>query len=366
MCVSNIIRAARVGLWLIVWLLAIDVIINVTFAYPSDPKNINPSHFRLYFDYGRSTDAKLARMTRPDASQTAPITLSGWYEPLRVEESWTTKPSKPILTFYGMSHTVRLALALQRISDQFETRIVAAPGATANWAYGAYLRDRGGGNSRAVILSFMSANFPMITTMSPMTWNIDFPMPYTADRFYLNHGQLRVTKPPYVSFEQFVKTFYDPHKWSVALESFAQNDSMYDPLIVKANVFDHSSLFRLLRRAYGQRVLRNVSSASLDQTGFHSNSEQVKVGQALIHEFAAHARSDGMIPVVFLVNNLGYSDYLFQALTPALEADNVPFLSSHLFVSPDDPRGYLSDSHFTDEIDNKLASGLINVVRGAR
>jgi len=56
-----------------------------------------------------------------------------------------------------------------------------------------------------------------------------------------------------------------------------------------------------------------------------------------------------MVPVIFIVNNLGYSDHLFRVLKPSLDADKVRYLSPHSIVSPNDPRGYLPDSHFTDE-----------------
>jgi hypothetical protein len=349
------------GVWIIIGLVTIDVMINFVFGYPADPKITNPSELRAYFDYGRSVQGKLRRMTRADKIQTAPITLAGWYDPLQVEEK-STAPQNPVVTFYGMSHAVRLALALGRISDRYTPRIVGAPGATANWAYGAYLRDRGGRKSRAVVLAFMTANLPMITTMSPMTWNIDAPMPYTADRFYVENAQLRVIHPPYTSFEQYVQTFYDPTKWSAALDLFAKDDSMYNSLIMRASIFDHSSLYRLVRRAYGQRFIRNSRKASIDQTGFRPDSEQIGVARMIVHEFAAQARSDSMIPVIFLVNNLGYSDYLFQALKPALNADKIPYVSSDSVVSPNDPRGYLPDSHFTDDGDDELARELVKLI----
>jgi hypothetical protein len=78
------------------------------------------------------------------------------------------------------------------------------------------------------------------------------------------------------------------------------------------------------------------------------------------------ARSDGMIPVIFIVDSVGYSDNLFRALRPALNADNIPYLSSHTIVSPDDPRGFLPDGHFTDENDDRLATALVEVIRTGR
>ena len=250
-----------------------------------------------------------------------------------------SKSDTLIVTFYGASHTAYLGIALRRISDRFSPRIVAAPAATGNWAYGAYLRDRGGGKSHAVVLGFTSANFAMISSFSPMIWNVDFPMPYTADRFYLEGNRLRAIHPPYTSFEQYVKTFYSPTKWSSALDFFATNDPVYDSFVMRASVLDYSSLWRLVRRAHGQSLIRNLQKSSLDQSGFRSDSEQVKVARAIIHEFAVQARNDGMIPVIYLVNNLGYSDNLLRALRPVLEADNIPYVSSDAIVSPYDSRG---------------------------
>jgi hypothetical protein len=356
--------AAHVAVWVLIGLVAIDILINLLLGYPSDPKVTNPSRLRLYFEYGRSTEGQLSRMTRTDRSQTAPITLSGWYEPLEVGE-FPPKSENSIVTIYGMSHAVRLGYALGRTSDRFTPRIVGAPGAPSNWSYGAYLRDRGGRKSRAAVLAFMSHSLPMITSLSAMTWSFDLPMPYTEDRFYLEDNQLKVVHPPYTSFEQYVRAFSDPAKWSALRGLFAKYDTMYSGFVLRANVLDHSALFRLVRRAYGQRFLRNTRKAVLDSSGFREDSEQVKVARAIIRDFAIQARRDGMIPVIFLVNNLGYSDYLFRALSPVLQEDNIPYLSSHTIVSPDDPRGYLPDSHFTDEVDDKLAKALAKVIENS-
>jgi hypothetical protein len=358
---SQLVRGVYLSTWILLGLVLIDVGINFVFAFPEDPKVVNPSALALYFEYGRSSEAKLARMTRVQRSEAAPILAAGWYDPLQVEEPKDGASQPPVVTFYGMSHAVRLAMALGRTSDRFLPRIVAAPGATANWAYGAYLRDRGGGKSRAVVLALMSANLPMITTMSPLTWNLDFALPYTADRFYLD-DKLQSVHPPFESFEQYAKSFYDPKKWREFCDLLAKVDPMYDPLIMHATIADHSALLRLVRRAYGQRLVRNARKQALDQSGFEANSEQIEVARAIVQDFALQARSDGILPVIFLVNTLGYSDYLFQALRPILVAEKIPCLSSHTIVSPNDPRGYLPDSHFTDKIDEKLAEALVKLL----
>jgi hypothetical protein len=291
--------------------------------------------------------------------------LPGWYDSLNITE-YPEKPQERIVTIYGMSHAVRLGHALARVSDRWTPRIVGAPGAPTNWSFGAYLRDRGGHKSRAVVLAVMSYSLPMITTLSAATWSFDLPMPYTLDRFYLEGDQLRVLHPPYTSFEGYVETFYDPAKWSRARALFDTNDTMYSSFIMRANILDHSSLFRLVRRAYAQRYMRGIRKSVLDGSGFRVESEQVQVARAIVREFARQARNDGIVPVIFIVNNLGYSDHLFQALRPVLAQDNIPYLSSHTIASPDDPRNFLPDSHFTDEVDDKLAKALEKVIDEAK
>jgi hypothetical protein len=356
--------AAYVVAWVVIGLVVIDISVNFLLPYPSDPKVTNPSQLRLYFEYGRSTEGQLARMTRPAKSKTAPITLSGWYDSLDVTEFPERSPNS-IVTIYGMSHAVRLGQALSRVSKRLTPRIVGAPGAPTNWSYGAYLRDRGGSKSRAVVLAIMSFSLPMITTLSAATWSFDLPMPYTTDRFYLEGDRLRVFHPPYTSFEGYVDAFYDPAKWSATRELFEKNDTMYNSFIMRASMLDHSSLFRLIRRAYAQRYLRAIRRELFDGSGVRTDREQVAVARAIVREFARQARIDGVTPVIFVVNNLGYSDYLFQVLKPVLEGESIPYVSSHMIVSPDDPRGYLPDSHFTDEVDDNLARALEKVIEDA-
>ncbi len=353
--------ALYVAAWVIIGLIIIDISINILLAYPSDPKVVNPSQLRLYFEYGRSTEGQLARMTRRDRSQTAPITLPGWYESLDITE-FPEKSPNSIVTIYGMSHAVRLGQALERTSTRLTPRMVGAPGAPTNWSYGAYLRDRGGGKSRAVVLAIMSYSLPMITTLSAMTWSFDLPMPYTMDRFYIKDDQLGVIHPPFTSFEGYVDAFYDPSKWKEIREFFAKSDTMYNPFLMRASILDRSSLFRLIRRGYAQRYMRSIRKALMGGAGFRADSEQVQVARAIVRDFAQKAREDGIVPVIFIVNTLGYSDYLFRALEPVLEQDKIPYLSSHTIVSPDDPRGYLPDSHFTDEVDDRLAKELERVI----
>jgi hypothetical protein len=352
----------RVCAWALGCLLALDVGASLAFAYPNDPRDLSPSRWALYFDYGRSMEGRLRRATRSDPEQTAPITLSGWYEPLPAVARQAKAGAGPTVHFYGMSHAVRLADALQETSDVLTARSVGAPGATGNWAFGAFRRDQDRRKGDVAVLALMSTTLPMITTMSPMTWNSSFAMPYTSDRYRLSDGRLTVVRPPYESFPAYVAAFDDPAQWSEVERTFAENDPFFDRKLFQQTALDHSSLVRLLRRAWAQKRDREARAKALNEAGYVAHSEAVRLANAIVAAFANRARREGVIPVIYIVNNQGFGDHLFRALERTLERHQIPYLNSAAVIDPGDPRSYLPDTHFTDEADARLAGELERII----
>lgn len=354
-------RALKLSGWVLLFLIVFDIGVNLLFAYPPDPRDVNPNRLQMYFDYGRSTEGRLRRGTRADPKLTAPITLAGWYTPL-VAVQREPKPSGQVVTIYGNSQSVRLADALQNSSLSYSARTVAAPGATVNWAYGAFLRDEGAKQGEAVVLTIMPSNLPMIRTMSAMTWNTSFAMPYTADVFELENSELVRHKPPYETFEDYASRLDDKAAWHEARKVFARYDSFYDAFLMEKTVLDHSTIVRLLRRGWAQRRDARVRQSSLNRRGFNPADDSVEIANAIIAQFAAKARLQGLVPVIYIVNSRGYGDQMFNALVDTLEKHGIPYVSSHLVVDPNDPRNYLPDSHFTDANDQKIANALDRVL----
>ncbi len=346
---------AKIAAWAIAWLVVIDVAIQAVFPYPSDPKIIDPPKVPSYFDYGRSVEGKLHRMTRCDKNETAPISLSGWYDPLTAAQR-SPEGAGPIVTFYGMSHTVLLSETFARVNKDYTTRSVGAPGAPPNWSAGAFDRDKV--NSEFAVLGIMSVAIATLNSASPMFNYFDNPFPYTADRFVGDGGQIKVIKPPYESFEKYCETISDPQKWEAAVKEMSRDDSTYSAAMFKQDIFDYSAIARLLRRAYGQQRTKAARASSLNTNGYVENSEQILAARRIITHFANAARARGVKPVIFIVNNFGYSDHLYRALKETLEAENISYLNSAAVIAPADPRGYLPDSHFTVEGDEKLALAL--------
>ncbi|WP_219893636.1 hypothetical protein [Aquisediminimonas profunda] len=355
-------KAWKVFYWSLICLIFLDVLVGVAFPYPKNPRELNPGKLALFFDYGRSMEGRLKRATRVNRNETAPITLSGWYDPLEVVER-PVKANGEVITVYGMSHAVLLADAVQAESNKYSVRSVGAPGATTNWAYGAFRRDVGRKKGKAVVLAIMSTTLPMITTMGPVTWNTSFAMPYTADRYSVGpDGALHVTKPPFESFEAYVRAFSSPEKWATVRAAFAKNDTFYDAFLVEDTVLDNSTVVRLLRRAYAQKREHETRKAVLRDGRIDFESEAIRVANAIIRQFAADARREGLLPVIYVINNLGYQDQMFQAVSSTLYKNRIPFLNSAQFVAPDNPHNYLPDSHFTPENDKRLARELARII----
>ena len=347
-------RGLATLVWSLIWLVALDIALNLVFAYPDDPKELRPGPLELYFDYGRSMEGRLRRNTRADPAETAPITRAGWYDPLEAVER-PAKSGSTEVTIYGMSHAVRLADALQEVAPKYHVRSVGAPGASTNWSYGAFLRDKGNGESSAVVLAIMSSTLPMILSPTPMDWNTSFPMPYTADRFIVKDSGLERIPPPYESFEGYVRALHDPVMWDDALAQFARTDPFFDPLLVRQSWLDESTLTRLLRRARSQWRDHQWRTGVLTAEGYDPDSEPVRVANAVIADFARQARAKDKVPVIYIVDSLGYGDQLYRALASTLAREDIPYIATHDFVGPMDPRGYLPDSHFTEKNDRRLA-----------
>jgi len=350
--------------WTALALVAIDVVLSFAFAMPESPRE-EPGLLQRYFDNGRSTEAKLRYLTRPTDAESAPILPRGWLDAgSRIGEPATRGPGERVLVaIYGMSHARRLGRAVQRVAPDVAVRNVTAPGATPNWSYAAWESDRGAHRADAVVLSILSLNVPMLAATAAATAQVDVAMPYTMPRYRLEAGGLRAVAPPFESLAGYRAAVREPERWRAWRDHLQEHDPFFHPAVFDASLLDHSTVLRAVRRGFASRLRGpRVAEAYDPATGFRSDSEAIQVLFALVRRFDAQARADGLVPVVYLVNSLGTGDSLYRVLSPVLEAGGVPTLSSHTVVRPDDPSGYLPDSHFLDVHDDSLARRLIEIV----
>lgn len=363
------IKTGHTTIWIICWicfyLVIIDIGINLIFAYPSDPRNINPSFLQSYFEYGRSSEGKLHGMTRHTAGESAPIVAGGWLD----NERYCSLPSKPLannkvlVSVYGMSHTKELGGAISKCNSNYIIRDITAPGAPPNWSYAAYQLDKDHHQADAVILGIMTDCVPLISSTSGATSYFDMSYPYTFPRFLIEEGKLHPIYPPFITADGYRDYFFNEKKWSEYRDWLSKYDKYYDPILFRETVLDKSCLIRLLRRAYSETVRRKRITKIYTNQGFNIKSEELVVLQMIIKEFAETVRANNSIPVIYIVNNLGRGDDLYKALKPALEANNIPYLSTHIICPPNDPRLFLSmNSHFIPSKDIELAQEMIKII----
>ena len=356
----------RTLVWILGYLILIDIAVNVIFPFPKDPRITSPPEMARFFEYGRSVEGKLARMSRVTEGKSTAVLRTGWLEAPRVRtvSQGNAEAGRPTITVYGMSHSVQLANDMSRVDPAAPIRSFGAPGAVASWSYAAYLSDRRSYHSDIVILAVMTLGVPYICTTSGTTNHFDSVWPYTYPRFVLREGRLEVIDPPFQSLEDYRLCFFDQLKWQAYVTWLKENDRFFDPWLFEQTFLDTSSVFRMLRRAYAYSSRRRKEADIYDDiTGFNMESEEVRLLLAIVEDFVEEARRDNSLPVLYVVNNLFSGKRLFDLLEETLNDHDIAYLSSHSVCDPDDPRNYLPDSHFKPAINLKIAREMMQLLK---
>jgi hypothetical protein len=351
------------AVWIVGYLLALALFANVFCAYPADPRNVSPTRAQQYFEYGRSIEGKLARMTRSTDAESAPIVASGWLvgeDALVVNASGGAPSSaRPVVTLYGMSYAHLLARDLAEEDPNLTVRSQTAPQGVPTWSFTAYLLDRQRQRSDIVVLSIMTDTIALLSATAGTTMYFDGAYPYTWPHYFLRDGRLESVAPPFLSVEDYRRHFFRPEDWRRYTGWLAENDPYYDPVLFHATPLDRSSLIRLLRRSYAVATRRARMSKAYDPIrGFNPASEEVRILEALTVEFARRARLDGSIPIVYIVNNQAGGPHAFTLLRPLLVRHGIPYLSSHEICPPSDRSCYMPDSHFVPSKNRELARAM--------
>jgi hypothetical protein len=346
-------------LFVLGYLILLDIVLNSVFRYPHDPAKHPPTAFQQYFEYGRSVEGKFAMLNDVSATH-------GWIGGIDDGPSLISQPhvNEELVTFYGMSHTEDLASSFSRNSAGFAVRIVMAPGATPNWSFAAYQKDRIGYHSRVVILGVMTLGVPYMTSTSGATMHFDASYPYTYPRYLIEGDELNARWPPFCTAHGFAACFHDASRWREYRNWLRTNDGYYDPLLFSRSFLDNSSLVRLLRRAYATNMRSEKFSNVYTSDGFVEGSEEVAVLKRIVAEFARTARDDGSLPVIYIINNQGCRDDLLRILMPVLKRDRIPYLSTDKLCPPDNPSSFKpgTDGHFTEGKNMELAQSLLSIL----
>ncbi len=344
-------------IWSLVWLILIDVTVNILFAMPTSP-NVLPSKMQTFFNYGRSVEGKIRSMVGVDKEATAKIAYAGW-----IMEDDTGKPpmtaSAPaqiLVAAYGQSFSNQICDALNEIDPRFELRLKAGPGATLSHSYAYYKIDAKHQHADVVVLGILASSLPYMMGPTISTLSFEMAAPYTYPVYFLKDGQLSAHDPVIHSLEELRTALWsNPVLWEEYLKLLRTNSFTYNKWVYDSDLFDYSSLGRLVRRSIGQKHVYDVTSKYWTQDGFKNTDGLLDVANALIADFAADVKAKSQIPYVLLIQDKGYKDHLALAFESQLKQLNIPYLSTHTIAPSTNYRNFISDGHFTPEVTKQIA-----------
>jgi hypothetical protein len=372
--------AAAVAAWTVLFLAVVDVSLNL--AFPPPPPNVKPEKvprygIRAYFNYGRSTEGKLADMVRPTEAAGAPLVPIGWVEhgaatPNRMGPNRGGVPRVRVSVF-GMSFSNHITRVMSEIDPTVAVAQYAGPSAPPNHTFAMYRQVRRMGPAAppadVVVYGILASSVKGMTTLTGLTWLFESPAPYCYPRYTLDGaGQLVERWPTLRTEAEFRAALADPTKMAAFRADLSANDRFYDPFCFRGSLLDRSALVRMARRAYADHHA-NTLSAKIDrpQGGFDPDDPDIGPPlRAMCREFAATARADGRLPIVLLMQDQGSRDDLYQLLGPSLQQAGVPFVSTHELVPTSDRNNFIPDGHFTRAADERVARVLLAQIDAGR
>lgn len=320
-----------------------------------------------YFDYGRSVPGKLARW---EADPDAPGSLYNvaWRpDALAVSAAGFADEATdtgPVIRSYGMSFVNDIIAAARDQDPDLLWDNLAGPGAPPNFTYALFQEDRA--NRRRgdiIVLGILSSSVPAMAALSSRSWVFEQPAPYTYPIFQPEEDGLKRIEPLVTSVAQEHALASDPAQARAWADQLAERDAFYSPITFGAVWLDASPLARLVRRSLGTAHVSQTKADILAGLGY----PYVEVLDRMIVDFARTARADGQFPIVVLVQtrNPVNVDVLTVA-RPGLERANVAYLATAEHFDPTDISGFVSDGHYTSEVNARFGTVFLALVEAAQ
>jgi hypothetical protein len=352
------------ALWTIAFLVAADVVLGLAFRMPADPA-VPPATLAQYFDFGSSIESKMRRMVRDEDSTSAPVAQAGWLEPFGAGDSRAAaRPGGRLVSVYGQSFTFQLAEPMARMDSSLTLRTRGGPSSPPSHGYALWLEDRSRLHADVAILGVLASSVRGMDAACASTWQFEAPALYTYPRYRMDPSGRPAGEAPLVrSLAGLRSSLAEPALWRAWQAQLARDDDWYDPFLWRASWLDHSSLARVLRRAWAQRLQREHLGRLHGRKGFREDAESVRVLRALLSDFVEGCRQDGTLPVVVLLEDAGYSDHLSRAFGPELDRLGAAWLGTHALADPGNPKNLKGDGHFIPEVNERLAAALLARVR---
>ena len=285
-------RVLGIVLWSVLALTLLDHVVGKATRIPEVSRAI-PTTQQAYFDYGRSIEGKLRRMVGANEAQDAPIVGIGWIS-RDCNGSIPFPVGKLGVAIYGNSFTNRIADQLDELDSRLAIQRLVGPGASPNHSYACFVHrgETATENAPVQIIGVLGSSLRRMLTVSGLTTSFEYPQPFTYPRFTLGpDGHLIPHWPSIRSPDELRSALHDDEKWRSFLFELASLDDFYTSTMMSADFADHSVLLRMLRRAWGQRALRNRTASLHPEAGFDGAPELTAVLRSILIDFARRARA---------------------------------------------------------------------------
>jgi hypothetical protein len=352
-------------LWTIGTLIVIDAAIGFAFRMQAEPARA--TSLQNYFDYGRSIEGKLRRYVGSSPDQDAMIVRAGWLSDC--DFPTLARPKKRVFDIYGMSFSNNIADHLEQLDSKLAGQRFAGPEAPPNHSYACFIHRA---RSRVAlapiqILGVLASSIPRMETLSGLTTSFEQPQPFTYPRYSLGVGGHLVAHSSSIkSLEDLRAALSDREKWRAFLDDLSSNDAFYVQRIVQEDIFDHSVITRMIRRAFAQRTLRMRIAALKPEAGFSGAPDIAPVLGTMLLDFAAESRAAGSHPIVILFEDRGFGTTLSAIAAPVLRANRIDFVATSSIASPNDSANFIADGHFTPLVDERIARAVLALLDRAR
>jgi hypothetical protein len=323
------------------------------FLYPADPSMDPPSPLETMLEGGRSTSGKLRRMSQMGE---IPWPLRGnWIGAPQIDVRAGDGPLR--VGFFGNSFMERTVSQFVRQNPTAVVKSCIGTYSPPSHALGCYRRAQSELSVDFAVLGVLASTWPVSRSFSNSTFRFTNPEAYTYPIYETDaDGRLVEIQPLVQTREALTRRFEDADYNRQWLEQLNTHDRTYNSFVYDESILDNSVLVRLVRRAYANRMQRNVESSYRGPVSFDP------LWRDIVRTFAAEVRAAGGVPIVALFHDFGFADDLFHALRPVLDAERIAFVSTHTLFNANDKRTFGTDDHYTKANDAAVAAAISSII----
>ena len=267
----------------------------------------------------------------------------------------------PVLRVYGMSFVDQIIDAAMDIRPKslFPNLKVdkhSAGGAPPNYSFMIFNSDRKNRRRGDVaILGISSSNVLAMNSMSHSAYSFEHPLPYTYPIYWPEKQGLRTIEPLIYKKSDIASLSTDTSFRKKWYDQLRRHDEFFTPVAFFFPWMDASPFVRLIRRWNVTARFKKLSAKGVEKFSYPYK----EVLNEFVINFAETARSDGQIPIVFLIQARPTDADLKNLLQAKLDSHNIRYFSTVDYFNPNDPTGFIQDGHFKKHINVMLAENFL-------